>query len=190
MQLNTTVYIEGPDVDAALVKKMFDEEGWTIKDDPRLVDVICLTGGSDVSPFMYGETPLETTHSDPVRDRECEELWEKYPDALFVGICRGGQFLNVVNGGTLHQHILGHMEGHDVVEVGTNRVLDVSSDHHQGIVPGDGGEVLLKSSDEIVEACWYSWGASFCYQPHPEWVDKNHECRRWFFDKLEEFMKG
>lgn len=72
------------------------------------LDGLIITGGKDVDPARYGQQPHSTTDA-PRLDRDA---WE---DALlacaierklpFLGICRGAQMLNVVLGGTLHQHL-------------------------------------------------------------------------------------
>ncbi|MBC6447434.1 gamma-glutamyl-gamma-aminobutyrate hydrolase family protein [Actinokineospora xionganensis] len=72
-----------------------------------LVDGLVLTGGSDVDPGRYGESPHRTTVSMP--DRDAFEfallnaaLTEKVP---VFGVCRGMQVLAVALGGTLTQHL-------------------------------------------------------------------------------------
>jgi putative glutamine amidotransferase len=78
------------------------------------VDGIMLTGGGDVDPALYGETPHATF--DPVesgRDRFEIELTRA---ALARGvpclaICRGMQLLNVAMGGTLIQDIPSQVPG-------------------------------------------------------------------------------
>jgi putative glutamine amidotransferase len=69
---------------------------------------LVLTGGADLSPTSYGETPLqEAWGGDRLRDR-----WEMalYGAALaagrpVLGICRGVQLMNVAEGGTLWQDL-------------------------------------------------------------------------------------
>lgn len=78
---------------------------------PRLVgrlDALILTGGADVDPARYGQTPHpETRVADPARDRFELELAAAASDAglPLLAVCRGAQVLNVARGGTLHQHL-------------------------------------------------------------------------------------
>lgn len=72
------------------------------------VDGVCLAGGPDVQPSIYGEEPHpELGMTEPradalelaiVREADRREL-------PMLGICRGMQLLNVARGGTLHQHL-------------------------------------------------------------------------------------
>ena len=80
-------------------------------DDPSVVldrvDGILLTGGLDVDPARYGETPHPTT--EPAPDRDTFELPLAHEaverDVPIFAICRGVQVLNVAEGGTLIQDL-------------------------------------------------------------------------------------
>lgn len=139
------------------------------------IDGLIVSGGADVDPARYGQSPHEMTAA-PRHDRDA---WE---DALltaaidaelpFLGICRGAQILNVVRGGTLHQHlpdVVGSTKyqpgpavfGHEPVDVATGTLLadlvgeglEAHMYHHQAIDEvGDGLVVSARSHDGIVEA--------------------------------------
>src|SRR5918993_5629714 len=142
-----------------------------------LLDGLVLAGGSDVDPGSYGAGPHpETRGTRPERDRFELGLGHRAleRDLPLLGICRGMQMLNVVAGGTLHQHLperLGHEDhrhtpgtfsDHGVrLEPGSlaERVVgeersDVKSHHHQGIADlGDGVKITgWAEEDEIPEA--------------------------------------
>ena len=75
------------------------------------LDGLLLAGGTDVDPALYGSSRRNET-AEPDRDRDCIEarlLREALDrDIPVLAICRGLQLLNVVQGGTLVQHIEGH----------------------------------------------------------------------------------
>lgn len=69
---------------------------------------LILTGGSDVDPASYGESPQsETEPPDAERDIVETSLIEEAlaQDLPILAICRGLQMLNVSQGGTLIQHL-------------------------------------------------------------------------------------
>jgi putative glutamine amidotransferase len=81
-----------------------------------LADVggLLLTGGGDVDPARYGETPHQTLDDvDPVRDEFEIALIAaaRARDLPIFAICRGVQMLNVAAGGTLVQDIPSEVAG-------------------------------------------------------------------------------
>ena len=65
------------------------------------------TGGQDVSPEVYHESPEALTKPCPKRD-EMERILLEYAlaeDKPVLGICRGIQFINAAMGGTLYQDL-------------------------------------------------------------------------------------
>jgi putative glutamine amidotransferase len=75
---------------------------------PRL-DGILFSGGDDVNPGLYGESPIPETKK--ILD-ERDELEAALLNSAMkenkpvLGICRGLQMINVALGGSLYQHIL------------------------------------------------------------------------------------
>jgi putative glutamine amidotransferase len=72
------------------------------------LDGVLLTGGPDINPCRWGETPhpkTEILHP----DRERSDFWTLQEtlrqDKPFLAICCGCQELNVALGGSLHQHV-------------------------------------------------------------------------------------
>lgn len=141
------------------------------------LDGLIISGGRDVNPELYGQTPGEHTDKpDLKRDALEMALYEvaienKIP---FLGICRGQQVLNVKRGGTLLQH-LPDVVGSTKYQLGNGEYtisqIDVSPNtllsnalggdttvtgalyHHQGIDQvGEGLTVVARSEDGIVEA--------------------------------------
>jgi putative glutamine amidotransferase len=91
------------------------------------LDGLVLTGGRDVDPASYGQSPHPST-DEPARERDAWEfalVGRALERGLPVlGICRGAQVLNVALGGTLHQH-LPDVVGHNWHQAG-NAVFNTS----------------------------------------------------------------
>jgi putative glutamine amidotransferase len=113
------------------------------------LDGLVIAGGADVEPVRYGAEPDERT-GPPARDRDAWEL-ALIRAALasgtpLLGICRGLQLLNVALGGTLVQHLDGHVGGvgvfgaHTVKPVPGTRYAEIVAEessvptyHHQSV---------------------------------------------------------
>ncbi|WP_406001860.1 gamma-glutamyl-gamma-aminobutyrate hydrolase family protein [Streptomyces sp. NBC_00829] len=100
------------------------------------LDALVVAGGADVEPVRYGATP-EARTGPPARDRDAWEL-ALIRAALaagtpLLGICRGMQLLNVALGGTLVQHLDGHVGGVGVF--GRHTVKPVPGTLYASIVP-------------------------------------------------------
>lgn len=194
MALTRIVYIEGSDV---RIERMFIEEGWSLSADPSEANLICFSGGEDVSPMLYNEVRSAHTNCNPIRDEKCSNIfYEHYGNIPMVGICRGAQYLNVMSGGSMIQHIESHIGSHNSILVETGEIIEVTSTHHQMMNPDRTQcEVLLVASefyedDEDIEAVYYEETNSLCYQPHPEYVDEDHPCRKLFFELIEIYLYG
>lgn len=197
------VFIVGPGVEYAL---MYEEEGWQVVSNMLDADLIQFTGGEDVTPEIYGQAKHPETVCNPMRDDREQVIFRlaRSKNMPMVGICRGGQFLNVMCGGRMWQHANHHcVEKHDTVDVATGVHYECSSTHHQMMMPGkkakvigvakestrkescgphpDGKvfRVIAPKSDDI-EAVFYEEQRVLCFQPHPEFSGYE-ECREWFF---------
>ncbi|MGA7989661.1 MAG: gamma-glutamyl-gamma-aminobutyrate hydrolase family protein [Candidatus Dormiibacterota bacterium] len=161
-----------------------------------LCDGVCLPGGPDVQPALYGEELRADcrVEVDPELDRAEMLLaqWALDDDKPLLAICRGAQVLNVLLGGTLWQDV-GTMRAteHDHYPQSTRGevthridvepasrlhaiagggVVDVNSMHHQAV--RDLGRDLVVSArahDGLVEAVEHP-GRRFVVgvQCHPE----------------------
>jgi putative glutamine amidotransferase len=72
------------------------------------LDGLLVPGGPDLDPALYGGTPHRKTRGgSPVTDAAELALVENALSAglPILAICRGMQVLNVLRGGTLHQHL-------------------------------------------------------------------------------------
>ncbi|WP_328667852.1 gamma-glutamyl-gamma-aminobutyrate hydrolase family protein [Streptomyces sp. NBC_00328] len=154
-------------------------------DDPALaretvarLDAVVVAGGPDVDPARYGAERSPRT-GPPAPERDAWEL-ALIRAALdsgtpLLGICRGHQLLNVSLGGTLVQHLDGHVK--DTGVVGDHEVIPVPGTRYAGLVPepcavptyhhqaverlGDGLTVGAHAADGTVEAIEL---------PGPAWV--------------------
>jgi gamma-glutamyl-gamma-aminobutyrate hydrolase PuuD len=168
-------------------------------DDPQSVALAVFTGGADVSPEFYNEPVGKFTHIDPQRD-ENEFAVFNYcmeHDIPMFGICRGLQFLTVMFGGKLIQHVTGHHKRH-LFKTPDGMEFEVSSSHHQMVVPRPEDKILgwaaprlsttyLDGSDNEqmqpfyeVEAVKFHKAKAVGVQYHPEIMPKDshgfHAC--------------
>ncbi|MEN8652946.1 gamma-glutamyl-gamma-aminobutyrate hydrolase family protein [Streptomyces sp. 21So2-11] len=102
------------------------------------LDAVVVAGGPDVEPVRYGAERHPRT-GPPARERDAWEL-ALIGAALasgtpLLGICRGMQLLNVALGGTLVQHLEGHIGSVGVL--GTHTVRPVPGTLYASIVPRD-----------------------------------------------------
>jgi len=127
------------------VKNMMSLLGHVNTNQPSDADLFLFTGGADVHPSLYGEKEFEGCNYDIQRDIRERVLFNiaVNNDIPMIGICRGGQFLNVMSGGKLWHDVDNHGRHHDVIDVKTNKHYQaIVSTHHQMMIPGPTGEVL------------------------------------------------
>jgi hypothetical protein len=190
-----TYRVVGGDV---LIEDMFNKRGWVYAEDPY---VLVFSGGDDVTPELYGCKPHIRTRNNTRRD--AFEMWEfhKALNKKKIGICRGGQFLNVMSGGGMYQHIEGHTESHTCKDHYSGKQYLVTSTHHQMMKPGGGAKIIgttqgqaKRVEDEMgnkidfgqnydIEVLSYHNTYSICFQPHPEYGIKS--CEDFFWHTME-----
>lgn len=163
-------------------------------------------GGTDVNPALYNQIKHKTTQKpDEERDKKEKTLFNlciinKTP---MIGICRGAQFLNVMNGGTLIQDIHGHTRGHTVI-TDDNEQFYVTSTHHQMMVPTKEAKILAidkrkvlcldsptgntYSPKEGIEVVYYPKTLSLCIQFHPEFMHPGSQAVLWVHKKVKELF--
>ena len=75
------------------------------------MDGLLLSGGADLHPAQYGGTERGSTAIEPARDALEAEAWSvaQRRGLPVLGICRGFQAINVFSGGSLLQHVDGHL---------------------------------------------------------------------------------
>ena len=175
--------------------------------------LICFCGGEDVSPQMYNEPRHSTTRCNPFRDVYEEKIFN---NALalkkhMIGICRGSQFLCVMNGGKLVQHQENKFYEHFLFTP-DKKDISITSTHHQAQYPWnlkegkdfkllgwtknlskfhlDGnGKELCKTKEYEVENVYYPKTKCLGYQGHPEWMDLDHPTVKYLQNQLDLFIQ-
>jgi len=174
------------------------------------LDGVILTGGGDLDPALYeGEAHPTVYNLDPARDAsELAVARAALKRTLPVlAICRGLQVLNILLGGTLHEHLpdaIGEDVTHRVpprnptrhkvrVQPGTRlrEILGVSeadgvSWHHQGVrTLGKGLKPTAYAADGLIEAAElpeHPWCVAV--QWHPEMSAAEDPVQQRLFDAL------
>jgi gamma-glutamyl-gamma-aminobutyrate hydrolase PuuD len=178
-------------------------------------DVVLFTGGEDVNPELYGEIPMARTNFNRIRDMKEQLIYQAALDREIpmVGICRGGQFLNVMNGGKMWQHVTGHTAPHvarievaPLLKGNKRRTIEVTSTHHQMMIPAKHGMTLLTAMEAYeklapayskigkdnkepdTEAVYYDDTHCLCFQPHPEFRSASPDCVDFFEECMDNFI--
>ena len=86
------VFIEGSD---HLLHKMFQDEGYQVVGSLIGADLLCVEGGADVTPELYGEANEGLSGNDENKDVVTFGLMSmaELLGVPIVGICRGSQAL-------------------------------------------------------------------------------------------------
>ena len=179
----------------------YDEDAWkTIG--MADIDGVLLTGGGDVHPKWYGETPHKRCYGfSELRDAtEMAVLEEARLRGIpILGICRGSQIMNVHAGGTLHQHIQDFDHTHNWHQGSDCRVVATRGSrlakawtqreqwtihiHHQAVKDvAPGYVVTARAHDGTIEATESVEGWELGVQFHPEMDDSKHAQR--IFDRF------
>jgi len=170
-----------------------------VVDSPEDADIIVFNGGADIGTEIYGELPAYQNIPRFKSERDAQEIaiYDSYHNTgrLMVGICRGGQLLNCLNGGTLWQDVNNHGRDHYMTVLGTRERMLITSTHHQMMRPNYETAKIIATSAEstrkVSETCrydayfetgvfpddkndteivWYPNTGSLCIQGHPEYV--------------------
>ena len=165
----------------------------TLVNDAQQADIIMFTGGADVNPRIYGQNIGKYTNINVTRDKLEESYYRIFGNKFKIGVCRGSQFLNVMNGGSLIQHVNGHaINQKHVIETNDNKTFNVTSTHHQMCIPsqrrgfeliawanklstcyldGDNREIKLPDNYKEFEIGYYQDSKSLLIQSHPEMMN-------------------
>lgn len=159
-------------------------------------DIICFNGGADIATEIYGERPAMRgiPMLESYRDAHEISVFDKYKNdtsKLKLGICRGAQLLNCLNGGTLWQDVDNHGRDHRITILETGHIMKATSTHHQMMRPNYARSIIIATADESTyklaenasfpeafypddrkdaEIVYYPDTNSLCVQGHPEYV--------------------
>ena len=182
------------------------------------LDGVLLTGGGDIDPARYHETPHSKTEA-PDAPRDAFELGlarlALERDVPMLGVCRGLQVVNVASGGTLIQDIpsevsqaLGHDVDHPLYAIahevwvargsalsivmqeplGEGEVLQVNSRHHQAIKQTASGFEVSATAPDGIIEAIERPHARFCIAV--QWHPENFWRTGEFRALFEEFVKA
>jgi len=137
----------------------------------KTLDGLLLPGGADIPPAEYGEEPHPSVKLlEPDRlafERALGKAWIERTKKPLLGVCLGGQWINVLHGGSLVQDIpsefqVSHRDTTHAVTLDADsrlsRIFDttrieVNSTHHQAVRKiGKGLRVVARSPDGLIEA--------------------------------------
>lgn len=201
-ELYLNIYISEQSEEAAFAP-MFARAWCNAVADPYDADLVVFTGGPDVNPELYGKEAHPRTVFDKDRDNRDMQLFaDCYMAGIpMLGICRGSQFLHVMNAGELYQHVDGHVGDHHITDC-ANRVTiaRVSSTHHQMVKRNNRMQVLATASKsrerwsdpkdkeegyhDDVEAFFYEETCSLGIQGHPEFYGYT-AFSKWTLDQID-----
>lgn len=174
------------------------------------MDLVLFTGGEDVHPKFYNGVHTNISHTNEDRDTNELGLFKlclKH-NIKMTGVCRGIQFLNVMCGGKMHQHINSHGGTlHEVLFPATGKIVTVSSTHHQLVIlPEDALPVAwtypenmsniyigpnadkIEAPEHEIEAAVYPKYNAFGVQFHPEMLWCAKDGRAYYKEVLDAFV--
>lgn len=179
------------------------------KDIAEELALVLFTGGSDVDPRLYEGVHTDVSFINPARDRLEEVIFNHCLKCgiKITGICRGFQFLNVMCGGKMYQHVNSHAgTPHAVLYPATNEAAIVTSTHHQLVMPPKNAVSVAWSDPNLsdiyigpdtrpiegpeheIESAIYPEYNTFGVQFHPEMMRKNMPGRMYYGQVLLDFV--
>ena len=177
-------------------------------------DFMCIffTGGEDITPRLYGHAPSRFTSTNHFRDVLEKEIYDiaLERNIPMIGVCRGLQWLNVMNGGLMIQHVVNHAKrGFHKTRSYRQTFFAANSLHHQMVYPHrrtyivavaakkqspvylyDGDRRWDKGPVQEIEACFFPTSNSFGVQWHPEILFPKDAARKFFVEHVDLLLSG
>lgn len=173
------------------------------------IDLVVFTGGEDVHPDLYGGSECGLSYTNIKRDLFESSLFNKCvrKGIKITGICRGFQFINVMTGGKMYQHITGHAGVvHRIVFPALGVGYPVASTHHQLVelpptsipmawsIPrlsnvykdlnGKESVCPIMETEAAVMPSFNTMGVQY----HPEFMNETHRSRTAYLHLLRDFI--
>lgn len=173
--------------------------------------LVVFTGGEDISPSLYGhETNQMCGYTSAKRDAFEQGIFaetQKHQIPV-AGICRGGQFLTAMAGGTLVQHCDSHGGNHDL-KTNDGRIIEVTSTHHQMFIMPEKAAYVQIAWSSPTRSCRYFIGAdknpvidigretdcayypeinALAMQYHPEYMSQDSEGFKFSQELVEKYL--
>ena len=205
-----SVYLTGTEQERREFSLMFSRADCYKADTPEEADLVVFAGGEDVNPKWYQEDVHSSVYYDMARDIDDIKLYLKCLELgiPMLGICRGFQFLHVMNGGKLWQDIDNHQTEHPIWDnVRKVKVDRASSVHHQSVRESKdldweviaccsrssrkiaNPKVADKNTKRDVEAAYYPKTACLGIQGHPEYTGYPF-FTKWALDTIDHFFNN
>lgn len=181
---------------------------------PEEVSLCAFTGGSDISPEIYGHRNL-ASHNDPRRDAHEQGVFRfaQQHQIPMTGICRGSQFLCGMTGGTMIQDLPSHGGSRHIMISHDGEEILVTSSHHQMSIPNQRSVVCGWAKERVLaKRCTYdgelpkwlydpqdaekirvveAWADPdrriFAVQHHPEWQTGADRAWPWTLDMIRHY---
>jgi len=179
--------------------------------DPSKISLVLFTGGADVHPSFYkGIDASNVCGTNIERDVFEKKIFEycRRHNIKMTGICRGFQFLNVMAGGFMYQHIKGHTGAfHNTYFPYNSTVLEVTSTHHQLVgLPSGSAPIAwahpsrsgfyigplgkrVKPPGYEAEAAVFPNINAMGVQYHPEMLKAGNPCRTHYTSMISDFVR-
>lgn len=166
MKKTYSVYVVGDDLS---VSAMFNANGWNLAESMRYADLVQFTGGTDITPSLYGQKPhSRTSATATLRDKKegiIFNLCHQYRKPM-AGICRGMQLINALVGGGMWQDVDRHMGSHKINCDLYKFSFTSNSIHHQQIIPTKDAWVLGNASVCTRKEKLDEFGRLDIFKPH------------------------
>lgn len=175
------------------------------------VEAVIFTGGEDVSPSLYCGRDCRLSYTSEKRDMIEKKVFEfciKH-DVKMIGICRGLQFLNVMAGGKMFQHVNMHAGSrHRMFYPAVKKHYMVNSLHHQMVmlpknaitigwaspsmcyIAYDENGVITSPPKHEIEAAVFPKYNAMGVQFHPEMMGDDEEARIFYIEMVKYFLES